>query len=328
MINQGIVTDSDTEKELKKWQQARATAVDEDKLKQQYKNRLNNAQGQHFEREILAGCRMYESHGIATIDKTPEPFRVTSKNHRTGEFTGRFSTHAQPDFQGTLYGGRSIMFEAKRTSKDRITRNVLTDTQMDVLEKHSRLGALCGVCICIQDDFFFIPWNVWRDMKEMYGRQYLKPDDIEEYKVKFDGAVHFLMHTEELKGAYENAERKDKIMELLTVTEVKEGGEVTFTDRSIEILQELGQQYKETPLFKKSRQDNPDWEGDANAGLLFVYMCERLTEATSRIHTIMVCKLMIPLIWEKLEQELQETATVADKKIEEDTAQGGLLSAT
>lgn len=71
---------------------------------------------------------------------------------------------------------------------------------------------------------------------------------------------------------------KDKIMELLTVTEVKEGGEVIFTDRSIEILQELGQQYKETPLFKKSRQDNPDWEGDANAGLLFVYMCERLTE--------------------------------------------------
>lgn len=37
MINQGFVTDSDTEKELKKWQQARTTAVDEDKLKQQYK---------------------------------------------------------------------------------------------------------------------------------------------------------------------------------------------------------------------------------------------------------------------------------------------------
>lgn len=26
----------------------------------------------------------------------------------------------------------------------------------------------------------------------MYGRQYLKAEDIEEYKVKFDGAVHFL----------------------------------------------------------------------------------------------------------------------------------------
>ena len=203
MINKGFVTDSDTEKELKKWQQARETPVDEEQLKRQYKNRINNAQGQHFEREILAGCRMYEHHGIATIDKTPEPFRVTSKNHRTGEFTGRFSTHAQPDFQGTLHGGRSIMFEAKRTSKDRITRNVLTDTQMEILEKHNRLGALCGVCICIQDDFFFIPWNVWRDMKEMYGRQYLKAEDIEEYKVRFDGAVHFLDRLNRDVGMYE-----------------------------------------------------------------------------------------------------------------------------
>lgn len=120
---------------------------------------------------------------------------------------------------------------------------------------------------------------------------------------------------------------KDKIMELLTVTEVKEGGEVIFTDRSIEILQELGQQYKETALFKKSREDNPDWEGDANAGLLFAYMCERLAEAPSRIHTMIVCKLMIPLIWEKLEQEIN-TAAVAGKKAENETAQGGLASAT
>ncbi len=198
MGNNGFVTDSDTERELRKWQQARENPVDEERLRQQYKNRRNNAQGQHFEREILAGCRMYEQHKIAVIDKTPEPFRVTSKNHRTGEFTGRFSTHAQPDFQGSLYGGRSIVFEAKRTSKDRINRNVLTDTQMEVLEKHNRLGALCGVCICIQDDFFFIPWNVWRDMKEMYGRQYLKAEDIEEYRVRFDGAVHFLQNMAEV----------------------------------------------------------------------------------------------------------------------------------
>lgn len=194
MGNSGFVTDSDTERELRKWQQARENPIDENKLRQQYQNKLNNAQGQHFEREVLAGCKMYQQYGIATIDKTPEPFKVTKKNHKTGEFTGRFGKHAQPDFQGTLHGGRSIVFEAKQTSKDRINRNVLTDTQMEVLEKHNQLGALCGVCVNIQDDFFFIPWNEWRDMKEMYGRQYLKADDIEEYKVRFDGAVHFLQN--------------------------------------------------------------------------------------------------------------------------------------
>lgn len=194
MINQGFVTDSGTDKELEKWRNARENPLSEEKIRQQYQNRLNNAQGQHFEREILAGCKMYERYGIAKIDKTPEPFKVTKKNPKTGEFIGRFSKHAQPDFQGTLYGGRSIMFEAKRTTKDRITRDVLTDTQMETLEEHNRLGALCGVCICIQDDFFFIPWNVWRDMKEMYGRKYLTAADIEEYRVRFDGAVHFLQN--------------------------------------------------------------------------------------------------------------------------------------
>jgi recombination protein U len=212
VIGQGIVTDSDTEKELQKWQQVRENPIDESKLRQQYQNRRNNAQGQHFEREILAGCRYYAQHNIAVIDKTPEPFRVQKKS-RDGIFTGRFSTPAQPDFQGTLYGGRSIMFEAKRTSKDRITRNVLTDTQMEVLEKHNRLGALCGVCVNIQDDFFFIPWNVWRDMKEMYGRQYITAADVDEYRVKFDGAVHFLDRYLRQKGAIQDID-----------TDTEEGG--------------------------------------------------------------------------------------------------------
>lgn len=75
---------------------------------------------------------------------------------------------------------------------------------------------------------------------------------------------------------------KDKIMELLTVTEVKEGGEVTFTDRSIEILQELGQQYKETPLFKKSRQDNPDWEGGCQRRLIICVYVREINRSTKQ----------------------------------------------
>ena len=86
MGNNGFVTDSDTERELRAWQAAGETQIDEEKLKQQYKNRQNNARGQHFEREILAGCKMYQQHGIAAIDKTPEPFRV-SKKSKNGIFT-------------------------------------------------------------------------------------------------------------------------------------------------------------------------------------------------------------------------------------------------
>ena len=159
---------------------------------QQYRNAVNNAQGHSFEGCIKAACALYAQQGRAEIDKTPEPFRVTAKDRKNGTFSGRFTARAQPDFQGTLYGGRSVVFEAKRTMKDRIMRSVLTDTQMDALEKHNNLGALCGVCVNIQDDFFFVPWKVWRDMKTLYGRQYLKAEDLTKYQVSYDGAVHFL----------------------------------------------------------------------------------------------------------------------------------------
>ena len=185
------VSDSDTDREEREWQQARNNPINEAELIKKYRSTRSNASGQLFEREILAGCRNYQRRKVAIIDKTPEPFRVTSKSYN-GIFTGRFTAPAQPDFQGTLSGGRSIVFEAKATSKDRINRNVLTDTQMEVLAFHHSLGALCAVCICIHDEFFFVPWENWRDMKAIYGRQYLKPDDITEYKVRYDGAVHFL----------------------------------------------------------------------------------------------------------------------------------------
>lgn len=161
------------------------------KLDRRYISMVNNAQGHLFEDCIKAGCNDYYSKGIALIDKTPEPFRVTKK-YPNGTFSGRFTALAQPDFQGTLKGGRSICFEAKYTSTDRIKRNVLSDNQMEVLEKHLQLGAIAAVCVNIQDKYFFIPWEIWRDMKAHYGRQYVTAEDIELYRVGFRGYVMFL----------------------------------------------------------------------------------------------------------------------------------------
>ena len=93
--------------------------IDQRRAAQQYRNKVNNAQGQFFERAIKAACALYSERGRADVDKTPEPFRVLEKS-RDGIFKGRFTARAQPDFQGTLDGGRSIVFEAKYTTGDRM----------------------------------------------------------------------------------------------------------------------------------------------------------------------------------------------------------------
>lgn len=160
------------------------------------RSRVSNAQGRIFEDEIKKACRLYAMAGRANIEKTPEPFRVLKKLGK-GLFTGRFTAAAQPDFQGTLNGGRSVVFEAKCTQDQRIGQKVLTQEQMDQLERHHRLGAEAFVVFGIQDGFFCVPWALWRDMKRRYGRQYLTAADVEMWRVQYSGAVLFLdfVHT-------------------------------------------------------------------------------------------------------------------------------------
>lgn len=164
-----------------------------EKLFLRYKNRLNNAQGLFFENAIKSACKKYCELGVACIDKTPEPFRVIEKTYK-GLFKGRFVAHAQPDFQGTLNDGKSIIFEAKYTTTEKIKYDALTKTQIEVLERHYKFGAITGVCVGIRDRFFFVPWKFWRNMKKQIGRKFAFADDLLKYEVfyKYSTGIEFL----------------------------------------------------------------------------------------------------------------------------------------
>ena len=161
------------------------------KVLDSWKGKRNNAQGHFFEGFIKTACAVYKQKGIACVEKMPEPFMVLEKRDK-GIFKGRFIAHAQPDFMGTLSGGRSICFEAKYTSTDKLGQNVLTGEQWDSLEQHWKAGAKAGVCAGIGNVYAFIPWPVWRSMQEIYGRKYMTAEDLEPYRVRFNGACMFL----------------------------------------------------------------------------------------------------------------------------------------
>ena len=161
------------------------------KVLDSWKGKRNNAQGHFFEGFIKTACAVYKQKGIACVEKMPEPFMVLEKRDK-GIFKGRFIAHAQPDFMGTLSGGRSICFEAKYTSTDKLGQNVLTAEQWDSLEQHWKAGAKAGVCAGIGNVYAFIPWPVWRSMQDIYGRKYMTAEDLEPYRVRFNGACMFL----------------------------------------------------------------------------------------------------------------------------------------
>ena len=72
----------------------------------------NRAQGEALEGQVIAACGFYNAVGLAAIDKTPEPMKVLQRLEE-GRFICCFQKKAQPDFQGTLSSGRSVMFDAK-----------------------------------------------------------------------------------------------------------------------------------------------------------------------------------------------------------------------
>lgn len=150
--------------------------------------------GGYFENIISASCDYYLSRGLAKIEKTPEPMKPLGAKNRKGQFIACYTKQAQPDYGGTLKGGRSIYFEAKHTDDERIEQRRLTQEQQDDLEAHHKLGAIAFVLVSVSlTDFYRVPWPVWRDMAEIYGRKYMTHAELSRYEVPATaGFIKFL----------------------------------------------------------------------------------------------------------------------------------------
>lgn len=153
----------------------------------------NRAQGDALEEAIAAACGFYRAVGLAAIDKTPEPMKVL-KQLEEGKFLCCFKKKAQPDFQGTLSSGRSVMFDAKSTRTGRIEQSVVTDKQWEYLDDHEKMNALCFVLVSFGDVYAVVPWSDWKKMKELFGRKYITREDVTPYRVRYNtrGVLDFL----------------------------------------------------------------------------------------------------------------------------------------
>ena len=159
-------------------------------IQRSQRGRQSRIMGDHFENMIAASLRWYEDKGAACIEKTPEPMKPLRAPNRQGQFLACYVKAGQPDFKGTLTGGRSVVFEAKHTDSDRIEYSRLTDEKVEKLNTHHKLGAAAFVLVSFGlQDFYRIPWEVWRDMKAIYGRKHIKQPELEPYRVQYIAGV-------------------------------------------------------------------------------------------------------------------------------------------
>lgn len=143
----------------------------------------SKAKGKQFEGRLDATFAYYQKTGFAAIEKTPEPMKPI-KNLGNGRFVAYFEKKAQPDYKGIIKGGREVMFEAKYTSTDRMEQSRVLQGQADYMDRHQGLGARCFVVAGFASGKVYrIPWPVWADMKNRFGRKYVTEADLCAYQV-------------------------------------------------------------------------------------------------------------------------------------------------
>lgn len=143
-----------------------------------------HAKGARFEARLERSFDFYRGTGAALICKSPEPMRPV-RNLGNGKFEAFFVKKAQPDYEGTIKGGRTVIFEAKYTDTSKIEQSRVTTSQTDYINEKSSLGARCYVLAGFGSGAVYkIPWSIWSNMKAIFGRKYVTESDIAEYKVE------------------------------------------------------------------------------------------------------------------------------------------------
>ena len=139
----------------------------------------SRAAGGFWEELLEDSCEYYSLMHKAEITKTPEPMKPIGPKNQKGQFLACYTKQAQPDYKGTIKGGRTVMFEAKFTSTGKMEQSRVLQGQADYLEGHQKLGARCYVIAGFGSGAVYrFPWNIWRDMKKHFGRKYVTEADV------------------------------------------------------------------------------------------------------------------------------------------------------
>jgi recombination protein U len=103
--------------------------------------------GMGFEYALEHTNRMYEAMELAVVNKRPTPVRIQQKI-AGGKITGYLEKPSTVDFDGTLRGGRSIVYEAKECrDPNRFPLSNIEEHQVDYLRKCHELGGISFILI-------------------------------------------------------------------------------------------------------------------------------------------------------------------------------------
>lgn len=140
--------------------------------------------GQSFEISINYTNKIYENKGRALINKRATPVKVL-KSKGTRVLSGFYEEKSTVDYDG-VYQGRSIVFEAKSTTKKRLPLDMISNHQVDYLNAAEKQGSISFLIVEMRAtrDVFLVPNNMLQKYiknAKSGGRKSIPMGDLEVY---------------------------------------------------------------------------------------------------------------------------------------------------
>ena len=119
---------------------------------------MRGNRGKAWETQLCVWHDAYRRDGRAYVVKTNPSVKILSAMGRDGTFRGAFGKAGPPDFIGTVKG-RTVVFDAKDTTKSRWPLSDLQRHQASDLEANHLNGGLSFVALRHQMVPYVVPWG-------------------------------------------------------------------------------------------------------------------------------------------------------------------------
>lgn len=127
--------------------------------------------GRPLEELVVMANRQYRAKRLAVIHKVPTAW-LPLRDGRGKIVSAKVEEKAAVDFLGT-YRGRSLAFDVKHCSQERIRWDRLEDHQAQFIEDWTRDGGIGFILVGFNmERFFVVPWEFWKE--KMFTWKYEK----------------------------------------------------------------------------------------------------------------------------------------------------------
>lgn len=100
---------------------------------------------------------------------------------------------------------------------------------------------------------------------------------------------------------------EEKIIKIMQLVQIKKDNTVEFPEEARKLIREVAEKCRKLPVYKDNTDKVDTYKDGITAGEIYLDMCLKIVNAPTQIHMMATPKMMLPLIDDKLQEELKET---------------------